>query len=75
MADPRGEGLTLVAQGRVGQTWIVSIFAEDCVFCQAVAPFVVAAAFQSSAAWHCIRWILGSTVTKALFQAAATVAF
>lgn len=60
-----------MAQGRVGQTWIMSIFTEDCAFCQAVAPFVMAVAFQSSAGWPCIRWILGSTVIKALFQTAA----
>lgn len=75
VADPRGQGLALLAQGRVGQTWIMRIFAEDGVFCQAVAPSVMAAAFQSSAGWHCIRWILRSTVIKVLFQAAATAAF
>lgn len=76
VADPRGQGLALLAQRRVGQTWIMRIFAEDGVFCQVVAPSVMAAAtFQSSAGWHCIRWVLRSTVIKVLFQAAATAAF
>lgn len=75
VADPRGQGLPLVPQERLGQTRSRSIFAEDCVFCQVVAPSVLAVAFQSSAGWHCIRWILGSTAIKVLFQAAATPAF